>query len=91
MSLTPSSPLISQADAVVLPYHGSSSSGPLHIAMSAGLPIVVTAVGGLVEAVRDYKEPDGCRHGTDAPREACCSCSPAVASLLRSALLAADR
>jgi glycosyltransferase involved in cell wall biosynthesis len=44
----------SQADAVVLPYHRSSSSGPLHIAMSAGLPVVVTAVGGLVEAVQRY-------------------------------------
>jgi glycosyltransferase involved in cell wall biosynthesis len=43
-----------QADAVVLPYHRSSSSGPLHIAMSAGLPVVITAVGGLVEAVQDY-------------------------------------
>jgi glycosyltransferase involved in cell wall biosynthesis len=43
-----------RADAVVLPYHRSSSSGPLHIAMSAGLPVVVTEVGGLVEAVRDY-------------------------------------
>lgn len=42
------------ADAVVLPYHRSSSSGPLQIAMSAGLPVVVTAVGGLVEAVKDY-------------------------------------
>jgi glycosyltransferase involved in cell wall biosynthesis len=45
----------SQADAVVLPYHRSSSSGPLQIAMSAGLPVVVTAVGGLVEAVQDYR------------------------------------
>jgi glycosyltransferase involved in cell wall biosynthesis len=43
-----------RADAVVLPYHRSSSSGPLHIAMSAGLPLVVTAVGGLVEAVQEY-------------------------------------
>lgn len=43
-----------RADAVVLPYHRSSASGPLHIAMSAGLPVVVTSVGGLVEAVRDY-------------------------------------
>jgi glycosyltransferase involved in cell wall biosynthesis len=42
------------ADAVVLPYHRSSASGPLQIAMSAGLPVVVTAVGGLVEAVSDY-------------------------------------
>jgi glycosyltransferase involved in cell wall biosynthesis len=45
---------VERADAVVLPYHRSSSSGPLHIAMSAGLPLVVTAVGGLVEAVQDY-------------------------------------
>ena len=43
-----------RANAVVLPYHRSSSSGPLQIAMSAGLPVVVTAVGGLVEAVQDY-------------------------------------
>ena len=43
-----------RADAVVLPYHRSSASGPLHVAMSAGLPVVVTAVGGLIEAVRDY-------------------------------------
>jgi len=43
-----------QADAVVLPYHRSSASGPLHIAMSAGLPVVTTAVGGLVEAVQQY-------------------------------------
>jgi glycosyltransferase involved in cell wall biosynthesis len=42
------------ADAVVLPYHRSSASGPLHIAMSAGLPVVVTAVGGLIEAVKEY-------------------------------------
>jgi len=43
------------ADGVVLPYHRSSSSGPLQLVMSAGLPVVVTAVGGLVEAVRDYQ------------------------------------
>jgi glycosyltransferase involved in cell wall biosynthesis len=46
------------ADAVVLPYRRSSSSGPLHMAMSAGLPVVVTAVGGLVEAAAGY---DGVR------------------------------
>ncbi len=44
-----------EADAVVLPYHRSSASGPLAIAMSVGLPVVVTAVGGLVEAVHDYQ------------------------------------
>lgn len=42
------------ADAVVLPYRRSSASGPLHIAMSAGLPVLVTEVGGLVEAAGDY-------------------------------------
>ncbi len=43
------------ADAVVLPYHRSSTSGPLHIAMSYGLPVIVTKVGGLVEAVKNYE------------------------------------
>ena len=42
------------ADLVVLPYRRSSMSGPLHIAMSSGLPVVVTAVGGLAEAVAEY-------------------------------------
>ncbi|HEY7418145.1 MAG TPA: glycosyltransferase [Ktedonobacteraceae bacterium] len=44
-----------RADAVVFPYHRSSTSGPLHIAMSCGLPVVVTAVGGLIEAVAGYE------------------------------------
>jgi len=43
------------ADAVVLPYHRVSASGPLHVAMSWGLPIVVTRVGGLIEAVDAYE------------------------------------
>jgi glycosyltransferase involved in cell wall biosynthesis len=43
-----------QADAVVLPYHRSSASGPAHIAMSHGLPLVITAVGGLPSAVERY-------------------------------------
>ena len=42
------------ADVVVLPYHRSSQSGPLHVAPAHGLPVVVTAVGGLVEAVEGY-------------------------------------
>jgi len=51
------------ADVVVLPYHRSSSSGPLQIAMSKGLPVVVAKVGGLVEATARYSgavlvEPD---------------------------------
>jgi glycosyltransferase involved in cell wall biosynthesis len=42
------------ADAVVLPYRRASASGPLHIAMNYGLPVVVTRVGGMIEAVADY-------------------------------------
>jgi glycosyltransferase involved in cell wall biosynthesis len=43
------------ADAVVLPYRRSSASGPLHVAMAHGLPVVVTDVGGLPEAVASYE------------------------------------
>jgi glycosyltransferase involved in cell wall biosynthesis len=43
-----------RADVVALPYLRSSASGPLAIAQACGLPVVVTAVGGLVEAVGDY-------------------------------------
>ncbi|HLH60445.1 MAG TPA: glycosyltransferase [Ktedonobacteraceae bacterium] len=43
------------ADAAILPYRRASSSGALHIAMSCGLPVVVTRVGGLVEAVAEYE------------------------------------
>jgi glycosyltransferase involved in cell wall biosynthesis len=46
--------LFGQADVVALPYRRSSQSGPLHITMHWGLPVVVTAVGGLVEAVQCY-------------------------------------
>jgi glycosyltransferase involved in cell wall biosynthesis len=42
------------ADVVVLPYRRSSTSGPLQVAMSYGLPAVVTNVGGLPEAVDGY-------------------------------------
>lgn len=42
------------ADVSVLPYRRSSASGPLHLSMSLGLPTVVTAVGGLPEAVSNY-------------------------------------
>jgi glycosyltransferase involved in cell wall biosynthesis len=44
----------SEADAVVLPYLRSSASGPLHMAMSYGRPVIVTSVGGLTEAAADY-------------------------------------
>jgi glycosyltransferase involved in cell wall biosynthesis len=42
------------ADAVVLPYHRSSASSPAHVAMSNGLPLIITSVGGLPEAVANY-------------------------------------
>jgi glycosyltransferase involved in cell wall biosynthesis len=42
------------AHIVVLPYHRSSASGPLSMAMSWGLPLVTTSVGGLVEATAGY-------------------------------------
>ena len=46
--------LFSRADLVALPYLRSSASGPLHVAMARGLPVVVTDVGGLGQAVRGY-------------------------------------
>jgi glycosyltransferase involved in cell wall biosynthesis len=42
------------ADAVVLPYRRSSISGPLHVAMAYGLPVVITDVGGNAEAAEAY-------------------------------------
>ncbi len=42
------------ADAVILPYRRSSLSGPLHVAMGYGLPIVMTDVGGNAEAAEGY-------------------------------------
>ncbi|OLR92721.1 hypothetical protein BJP25_20400 [Actinokineospora bangkokensis] len=42
------------ADALVLPYRRGSASGPLQIAMSRGIHVLLYAVGGLVEAVSDY-------------------------------------
>ena len=63
------------ADVVVLPYHRSSSSGPLQIAMAAGLPVVATKVGGLVEATARYPgvvlvEPSSPKSLADGIREA---------------------
>jgi glycosyltransferase involved in cell wall biosynthesis len=46
---------IAGADAVVLPYRRSSASGPLHVTMAVGLPVIVTNVGGLTEAAIDYE------------------------------------
>lgn len=42
------------ADAVVLPYRRSSLSGPLHVAMGYGLPIVMTETGGNPETAEGY-------------------------------------
>ncbi len=42
------------ADAVALPYVRSSISAPLHVAMSYGLPVVMTDTGGNAEAARGY-------------------------------------
>ncbi len=42
------------ADAAALPYRRSSASGPLHVAMSVGLPVIVTDIGGLPEAADGY-------------------------------------
>jgi glycosyltransferase involved in cell wall biosynthesis len=44
----------SAADVLVLPYTRASQSGVAHIAMSYGLPIVATRVGGLVEGLHSY-------------------------------------
>lgn len=43
------------ADVVVLPYHRSSTSGPLNIAMDFGKPVVLTSVGGLIEGAGRYQ------------------------------------
>lgn len=59
------------ADVVVLPYHRSSMSGPLNVAIHYGLPLVVTSVGGLVEAAAEYggavfvepRDPESLRAG----------------------------
>ena len=44
----------SAADMVALPYTRASQSGVAHIAMSYGLPIIATKVGGLEEGLHDY-------------------------------------
>lgn len=45
--------LFAGADAVVLPYRAATSSGVLTLAIEHGVPMIVTAVGGLPEVVVD--------------------------------------
>lgn len=47
-------PLFNGADVVALPYRRSAISGPVHVAMGFGKPLVVTPVGGLAESVVGY-------------------------------------
>jgi glycosyltransferase involved in cell wall biosynthesis len=69
--------LFAAADVVVLPYHRSSVSGPLQLTMAQGLPVVVSAVGGLVEATEGYegaiqvppRDPAALRQALDAAYE----------------------
>ncbi len=69
----------SEADAVVLPYLRSSASGPLHMAMSHGLPVIVTAVGGLTEAATLYRGTTFVPPGdTDSLREAIRQIGPSL-------------
>jgi glycosyltransferase involved in cell wall biosynthesis len=45
------------ADALILPYHRASASGPLHVGMALGLPIVITDIPALIDAAAGY---EGC-------------------------------
>ena len=47
--------IFARASIAVLPYLRSSASGPLHLAMNLGLPIVLSKVGGLEESADGYK------------------------------------
>ncbi len=45
--------LFAAADASLLPYRSASQSGVVQLSFAYGRPVIATAVGGLVEAVRD--------------------------------------
>ena len=47
--------LFEQADVLVAPYRRASASGPINLAMAAGLPIVTTKVPALQEACQHYE------------------------------------
>jgi glycosyltransferase involved in cell wall biosynthesis len=47
--------VFAEADVVVLPYRRASASGPLHIAMAEGLPVIVSDVPALVAAIGTYE------------------------------------
>lgn len=47
--------LFEQADVVVAPYRRASASGPINLAMAAGLPLVTTKVPALQEACHQYE------------------------------------
>ena len=47
--------LFEQADVAVAPYRRASASGPINLAMEAGLPLVTTRVPALREVCRHYK------------------------------------
>jgi glycosyltransferase involved in cell wall biosynthesis len=45
---------LERTDVVALPYRRSSASGPMHIAMACGLPMIITDLPALREAARGY-------------------------------------
>ena len=47
--------LYTNADVLVLPYRRGSSSGPFHIAMSHGIPVILYDVPALREAAERYE------------------------------------
>lgn len=46
--------LVANADVIAVPYLRSSASGPIAVAMAAGLPVVTTDIPALVEATEGY-------------------------------------
>lgn len=47
--------LFEKADVIVVPYRRASASGPVNLAMEAGLPLVTTKVTALQEACQNYE------------------------------------